>query len=311
MKKILGINISHNCSFAYFENDILKEYYEEDRFNKIKHFQPPEPPVEEYNYEVLKKFKNTVFDAVVFVSYVRHHFSIDKAIIDNILKQVKTKNKKFYYNDHHIFHAVCGYYFSEFKEAIALVTDGGGERIFNSFFSIQVMESIILINKNKIKKFYQAASNVRSYYFSENKNNVKEINTTENGVDLKLTNQSIGGHKYMNYLLEAGFKPQQEGQLMGIAAYKNKGTNLDKNVLEIASKAQEETLQDKIKLIEKALSYSNCKNIILSGGYHLNCANNFKLVKHFPKLNFFVDPIPYDGGTAVGVAYYYEKNFKN
>ena len=38
-----------------------------------------------------------------------------------------------------------------------------------------------------------------------------------------------------------------------------------------------------MKLINKAKTYSNCKNIILSGGYHLNCSNNFKLVKKFPK----------------------------
>ena len=97
---------------------------------------------------------------------------------------------------------------------------------------------------------------------------------------------------------------------MGIAAYRNKDTGLDKEVLEIAHRAQEETLVDRIKQIERAMTYSNCKNIILSGGYHLNCSNNFKLVKHFPNLNFFVDPIPYDGGTAVGAAYYYA-NFEN
>jgi predicted NodU family carbamoyl transferase len=312
MKKILGVNISHHCSFAYFENDVLKEYYEEDRFNKIKHFEPPNPILEEYEYEVLKKFKNIVFDAVVFVSFVREHVLVDKAYIDNILKQVKTKDIKFYNNYHHIFHAMCGYYFGKFKKALVLVTDGGGDRIFKPCYSLQVMESIFLINNKKIKKFYQAASNIGLSYFNEFKNNVKEIKTTENGVDLKLTNQPIGGHKYLRYTLEAGFKENQEGQLMGIAAYKDKKTNLDKNVLEIANKAQEETLQDRIELIEKALSYSNCKNIILSGGYHLNCANNFKLVKHFPELNFFVDPIPYDGGTAIGVAYYhYEENFKN
>ena len=38
IKKTLGINTSHNCSFAYFENDILKQYYEEDRFNKKKYY---------------------------------------------------------------------------------------------------------------------------------------------------------------------------------------------------------------------------------------------------------------------------------
>ena len=93
---------------------------------------------------------------------------------------------------------------------------------------------------------------------------------------------------------------------MGIAAYKNGKNNLDKQVLEIANTAQEETLKDVIELMEKAMTYSDCKNIILSGGYHLNCSNNFKLVKLFPKYNFFVDPICHDGGTAVGAALYYE-----
>ena len=37
MKKVLGINISHHVSFAYFEDNVLKEYYEEGRFTKIKH----------------------------------------------------------------------------------------------------------------------------------------------------------------------------------------------------------------------------------------------------------------------------------
>jgi len=58
------------------------------------------------------------------------------------------------------------------------------------------------------------------------------------------------------------------------------------------------------------MTYSDCKNIILSGGYHMNCANNFKLVKHFPECNFFVDPIANDAGTAVGAAYCYENTFK-
>ena len=42
------------------------------------------------------------------------------------------------------------------------------------------------------------------------------------------------------------------------------------------------------------------------GGYFLNCSNNFKYVKQFPNLNFFVDPVPHDGGTAIGACIYYE-----
>ena len=94
--------------------------------------------------------------------------------------------------------------------------------------------------------------------------------------------------------------------MMGIAPYKNKKTNLDKKILEISDKAQKETLEDVVELIERTKQYSTCKNIILSGGYHLNCSNNFKLVKLYPDFNFFVDPVAHDGGTAIGAAYYYE-----
>jgi len=70
MRKILGVNISHNVSFAYFEDNILKEYYEEDRFNKIKNYIPEdnEDSIFNYQYKVLEKFKNINFDIVIFAS---------------------------------------------------------------------------------------------------------------------------------------------------------------------------------------------------------------------------------------------------
>ena len=153
MRKILGVNISHNCSFAYFENNILKEYYEEDRFNKIKNFEPPIPFGNEYQYITLKKFKDVVFDKVVFVSGDRGNIFIDKSYIDNILKQLKCKDFKFYNGQHHMFHAVSGLYFSKFNEAIALISDGSGEYVYDKNF--RVLQSIYLINKDKVQNKYR------------------------------------------------------------------------------------------------------------------------------------------------------------
>lgn len=313
MRKTLGVNISHNVSFAYFEDNVLKEYYEEDRFNKIKNFMPPPPHLKKYNYIALKKFKNILFDSVVFCSLDRGHEAIDKAYMKDVLKDLKYKDTKFYYHQHHIFHAACGFYFSKFKEALALISDGGGEYLQNSD-NLRVFESIYYINKKNIKTFYQHYSNAKSDFFDIFDKAPADMilnNWVDKDYDFRLSNKLNSAARYMKYTFKAGFKEYEEGQLMGIAAYKNKNTNLNKNVLKIANKAQDETLEEKIELIEKAQVYSKCKNIILSGGYHLNCSNNFKLVKRFPKLNFFVDPISYDGGTAVGVAYYHEKNFKN
>jgi|TARA_R100001086_G_scaffold166318_1_gene90095 predicted NodU family carbamoyl transferase len=290
MRKTLGVNISHHCSFAYFEDGVLKKYYEEDRFNKIKYFEPDS--FLDYEYLVLNKFKDVIFDEVMFSSFDRGNILIEQPIIDNILKQLQYKKYIFDIDQHHIYHAVCGFYFSNFNEALAVVTDGGGERLFKFF---QTKQSIYLINKKEIINFYKKASNKR-YDFFNNFVDTEQTIKGPKGEDYVITNKLIAGLKYTRYTEQAGFKLNEEGQLMGLAAYKNP----------IAVQAQKESLEENITLIEKAITYSDCKNIILSGGYHLNCSNNFKLVKHFPKLNFFVDPIPYDGGTAVGAVQYYE-----
>ena len=50
----------------------------------------------------------------------------------------------------------------------------------------------------------------------------------------------------------------------------------------------------------------NTRNIILSGGYALNCINNYKYTQYFKNVNFFIDPCPHDGGTSLGAAVWYD-----
>ena len=307
MRKTLGINISHHCSFAYFEDGILKEYYEEDRFNKIKGYKPEDDESGNYTYQyqVLKKFKNIIFDAVVFASFDRGNLQLELPIIRHVLKQIKFKEYYFNIVNHHIYHATCGYFFSKFDKAIALTSDGGGEiEVARDFRTLQ---SIFLIDKKEVVPKYKYYSNKKTDYFN---NFVPTEIHEKKDIDYTISNKAKAGLKYLYYLVDAGFGEGEEGQLMGVAAYKGKKTNLDSNLLNIADEAQKETLKDVIELIERAKEYSDCKNIILSGGYHLNCSNNFKLVKLYPEYNFFVDPIPYDGGTAVGAVYYYENYYR-
>ena len=55
-------------------------------------------------------------------------------------------------------------------------------------------------------------------------------------------------------------------------------------------------------LIEKAVAMTGKKNIVIAGGYGLNCVANYYYKKRFPELNIYVDPISHDGGTALGLA---------
>lgn len=90
------------------------------------------------------------------------------------------------------------------------------------------------------------------------------------------------------------FTEKQNNEMTG---YQNMAANL-------AKKAQKETLEHTSRLIEKFTNETGEKNVVLSGGYFLNCTNNYEYLKRFPHLNFFVDPIAHDGGTAIGAAKY-------
>ena len=100
---------------------------------------------------------------------------------------------------------------------------------------------------------------------------------------------------FADMCIELGYENggHDAGKLMGLASYSDHPE---------PHKLQQRTKEYTIKLLEKAISYSNCKNIILSGGYALNCVNNYHYVKAFPDYNFFVDPIAHDGGTSMGAA---------
>jgi carbamoyltransferase len=67
---------------------------------------------------------------------------------------------------------------------------------------------------------------------------------------------------------------------------------------------QEQTEEQMFSLIQKAIDITGENNIVISGGYGLNCVANYKYLKRFPNINFYIDPISHDGGTAIGLAKY-------
>ena len=93
------------------------------------------------------------------------------------------------------------------------------------------------------------------------------------------------------------------GEAMGLSSY---GKNYGKRDEDLCKQVQEATEKYTIELIEKALTYSDTRNIVLSGGYFLNCVNNYKYTQYFKNINFFIDPCPHDGGTALGAAVWYD-----
>lgn len=75
--------------------------------------------------------------------------------------------------------------------------------------------------------------------------------------------------------------------------------DVDKN---LAWHVQRDTEKMMTALIQKAIDTTGETNIVISGGFALNCVANYKYIKAFPQCKFWIDPVAHDGGTAIGLA---------
>ena len=239
----------------------------------------------------------------------KHKSPSDEKIIELVQKQLNNPIYFFEKHNHHIYHAVNGFYFSNFEEAMAIVIDGGGASN-EDYPSYQELESIFYISKEKIIKKYQHLTNRRAcvipteiIHYSD-----YEFKNFINGVEYTFSSKVRGGFLFNLIAKQIQLNGEDAGKVMGLSSYSktNKNFNLDKIKIELAQYAQDVTFNETCQLIEKAYNYKKIKNFVLSGGYFLNCANNFKYVKKYPEINFFVDPNPNDSGTASGACIYYE-----
>lgn len=83
----------------------------------------------------------------------------------------------------------------------------------------------------------------------------------------------------------------------------------------LAKKVQKESEDAVINFILDNCDFDACKNITLSGGYALNCLNNYRLLHELPEdVNLFIQPNADDSGISIGLAkflYYNETKSYN
>ena len=94
------------------------------------------------------------------------------------------------------------------------------------------------------------------------------------------------------------------GEMKDLAEFFVPDEKMFQQAADLSKKLQVETKNHVIRLIQKLLNRTGTNNIVLSGGYFLNCVNNYEYIKEFPGVNFYIDPMAYDGGTAMGAARY-------
>jgi len=90
------------------------------------------------------------------------------------------------------------------------------------------------------------------------------------------------------------------------SVYENgEDVTLLQNRRDMAYAIQTESQQESLNVILKGVELTGIKNVVFSGGYGLNCVANYFYLTKLKELgiNFYVEPISNDAGTAIGAAY--------
>jgi len=78
------------------------------------------------------------------------------------------------------------------------------------------------------------------------------------------------------------------------------------NRRDLAYAIQTQSQAEVLALIRKAVEKTGIRNVVLSGGYGLNCVANYFYLDQLKdeSINLYVEPISNDAGTAMGAAFY-------
>lgn len=73
--------------------------------------------------------------------------------------------------------------------------------------------------------------------------------------------------------------------------------------MDLAYAVQHACEEQIVRLILDAVERTGEKNVVIAGGFGLNCVGNYEYLKHLPAdINLYVEPISHDGGTCIGAA---------
>ncbi len=89
-----------------------------------------------------------------------------------------------------------------------------------------------------------------------------------------------------------------------LSTISNKDLSRNTNRRDLAYALQTQTQEEMVKLIRKAVAMSGKKNVVISGGYGLNCVANYHYLEALKDegIEIYVEPISNDAGTSIGAA---------
>ena len=338
--KIAGISRGHNASVCLINDGEVEFYIEEERLTRSKYDGAPFKGLlflKEYAGEVDYIAVSHTYTFEPPMDWTQEDLYMGFARKIGLIK-----NEKQYFkmgDKHHELHAALAFYNSGFDTAAALIVDGAGTFIqlgegitgyeFESIFKVSYPDDFLPIYKHigvkgwdrenlkqkgpkgeelfftkhpGIAKTYEAATNYCDFHVLEAG---KTMGLSALGKQNKKIPKLFDDDNLSN---KEFFIPDfPNGALLNKEKFKWLETSnkeeLQKNRQDIAYAVQKETEREMCFLINKALDLTKENNIVISGGYALNCVANYRYLDHLKnKINLYIEPVSHDGGTSLGAA---------
>jgi len=217
---------------------------------------------------------------------------------------------------HHLAHAASAFYCSGFEESAILVFDGHGEENAVTIFKgegkkIRLLKEINI--PNSLGWFYSMFTEYLGWDpnegevklmglapFGQHNERIKQIIDailliSKNGITLDT--------RYMFYSSQRSYGKFFSDLLVEkLGLPRGKYEQITQAHKDIAFAVQKRLEEAGISLARLALRLAKSENLCISGGVALNCKMNGEIHKAQIAKNFFVQPIAYDAGVALGAA---------
>ena len=332
--KLLSLVVGHDASACVIKDGNILFFMEEEKLTYLKK--------DHFPLNLLKEVKKYVDDEIdvyiiTYIDYpdreVESMFAIFKEFL---LKKNNIKAKKTLIElDHHLMHASCAFYGSGFTEALVFVSDGGGR--VEGDWENQEFESVYVAsypcNFNLLEKMYRTSFSGKwddnnpiysmggafqmvcemldfKWYDSGKIMGLSAYGNDNKNIDnffIKKDNKWIANKYYykiwgeLEQKIDSGLDLKKIKKQLESFQYK----------ADLAYKVQKQSKERSLDRINDITKKNKIKNFVMTGGYALNCVNNYEYIKAFPNINFYFDPLANDAGTSLGAAKYYWHKLTN
>lgn len=338
--------MAHDSGVCLYEDGKILYFFKEERLTRKKRDKIPLTSLNKILELNDKKIDVVVFCPVM--SGENSTIKTAKLILEKNGQDVS--NIEFYNleDSHHLQHASLAFYNSGFEKATVVVIDRNGSDYFGSaresetIFEASYKDGFLPLYKSfwiynnygqESLDLWSSQSGIeidsRSLFgivkVYESATTAIGEHCLENGKTMGLSAYGNKQKKFPKFFVENGNIPNdfyfshaehKSGNYQSV--YFNfkqlKGNDFSKNnyknYADLAWQVQVQTQEAVKYLIKKAIGLSGNKKIILTGGYALNIVSNSFLIKEFPDVEFYFDPMADDSGNAIGGAMlvYYQKN---